>query len=305
MSPKPSANLGPEDFRTALEMAFRAGGQAFPVILGLESVAGGSINQTFHIRTADGHFFCKWNPKSPADMFKREQEGLEALAESGTSLHIPRIVGISSGPADAPALLLMEYLEPQPQGPTRQTWEKLGRGLAELHRCGQDRFGFAKDNYCGLTLQENPWTTNWTLFYGRHRLGALVNRLQHRGNLSPGMHADFEALLKKLPQLLAHGPNPSLIHGDLWSGNFLASSSGPALVDPAVYFADREAEWAMLLLFGGFPDTVLDAYQESWPLPQGWRERIPLYQLYHVLNHFALFGGSYGEQAMRIVRKYL
>lgn len=308
--------LAPEDFRLALEAAFRNGGVPLPHLLGLDAVPGGSINQTFHLRTSEGDFFCKWNPQSPSGMFAREKQGLEALAASGTSLRIPRVLGLSASGLEnvgietgkeggKPALLVLEYLIPALESTSRRVWEKVGRGLAELHRRTETRFGFASDNYCGLTVQENAWTADWPTFYGRHRLGTMVEKLDKRGDLTVSARHDFQTLLERLPSLIGHAPVPSLIHGDLWSGNFLAGVSGPALVDPAVSYSDREAEWGMMLLFGGFPETVLDAYQEAWPLPPGWRERIPLYQLFHVLNHAFLFGGSYGEQALSLARQFL
>jgi fructosamine-3-kinase len=201
--------------------------------------------------------------------------------------------------------MVLEYLEPDADGPSAQTWESLGRGLAQLHRSGETRFGFDRDNFCGLTLQENDWADDWAAFYGRRRIGALVQRLSRRGDLPPEHLADYGKLVDRLPALLAHRPVPSLIHGDLWSGNFLAAARGSALVDPACSFSDRECEWGMMTLFGGFPDRVLDAYQEAWPLPPGWRDRQGLYQLYHLLNHFLLFGGSYGGQALGLARKFL
>jgi fructosamine-3-kinase len=213
--------------------------------------------------------------------------------------------GANATDPTGPGLLVLEYLEPDGDEPTAATWEALGRGLAELHRAPEDRFGWSRDNYCGLTLQENGWADDWPEFFARRRLGTLVERLQSKGALSPAERKTYTALVEKTPSLLAHSPRPSLIHGDLWSGNFLSTALGPALVDPAAYCADREAEWAMMLLFGGFPDRVLAAYQEAWPLPPEWRERIPLYQLYHVLNHQLLFGGSYGGQAIRLARKFV
>jgi protein-ribulosamine 3-kinase len=307
------AQLAPESFRLALETAFHSGGLPLPDLLGLDSVPGGSLNQTFHLRTSEGDFFCKWNPHSPPGMFAREKEGLEALAAAGTSLRIPRVIGLAAGDAsgiafgnaETPALLVLEYLVPALESTSRKTWEKVGRGLAELHRRTETRFGFASDNYCGLTLQENAWTADWPGFYARHRLGTLVDRLKDRGEFPLASIRILEALIAKLPDLLGHAPTPSLIHGDLWNGNFLAGISGPALVDPAASYSDREAEWGMMQLFGGFPETVLDAYQEAWPMPQGWHERLPLYQLYHVLNHYLLFGGSYGEQALGLARQFL
>ncbi|MEO6095491.1 MAG: fructosamine kinase family protein [Fibrobacteria bacterium] len=299
----------PEGFRSALDAAFQDAGRPIPILIGLEAVPGGSINQTFLLRTASGVCFCKWNPNAPAGFFRREAEGLAALAAAGTGLRIPGLIAVSPEPPplapNGPTLLLLEYLESDPDGPSPETWEALGRGLAVLHRAPEDRFGLNRDNFCGLTLQENGWSDDWAGFYREKRLGALVDRLAKRGDLGPDEIRDYSRLLARLPELLSHRPVPSLIHGDLWSGNFLAAVTGPALVDPAAYCADREAEWGMMLLFGGFPDSVLAAYQEVWRLPEGWRDRIPLYQLYHVLNHFMLFGGGYGMQAIRIARSFL
>ena len=308
--------------RLALETAFRTAGLESPRILSLEPLPGGSINRAYRLVTetetktgaGTGTYFCKWNPEGPADMFEREREGLDALAGADTGLKVPRVVALSpTAPLDpyhpdapsVPPVLVLEYLSSSPAAASDRIWEELGRGLAALHRKGAEAFGFAGDNYCGLTPQENSWSKDWADFYGNRRIGVLIKRLEGAGKLGIKETAVFHKLRGKLPSILDHGPMPSLIHGDLWSGNFLSSDQGPALVDPAAYFGDREAEWGMMLLFGGFPDRVLAAYQEAWPLPEGWRERLPLYQLYHLLNHFLLFGGGYGEQAMRVAARYL
>lgn len=320
----------------ALEAAFRSAGtaagtrlaagtrmDAAPRILSAHPLSGGSINRAFRLETSAGPFFCKWNPGGPRDMFALEREGLQALADSGTSLVVPRVVALGPRYMDSPPcpeaaaspVLVLEWLAPAAGNPGRGSgiWEALGRGLAELHRRGSESFGFPHDNYCGLTPQENGWSGDWPAFWGERRIGALARRLERAGSWGPREATVFHKLRERLPRLLSHSPKPSLLHGDLWSGNFIASHRGPALVgegspcivDPAAYFGDREAEWAMLLLFGGFPEAVLDAYQESWPLPAEWRERLPLYQLYHVLNHALLFGGGYGAQALRIASRYL
>lgn len=283
-----------------------------PDILSLRPVPGGSINMTYRVETSRGPFFCKWNPGAPPDMFARERDGLEALAGAGSSLVFPRVAALA--PPGYEPVLVLEWLEPasamaggsgRGRGPGSGAWEALGRGLAELHRHGADRFGFPADNYCGLTPQANAWTEDWPAFWADRRIGAVAGRLERSGSIGPREAAVFRKLRDRLPDLLSHGPAPSLIHGDLWSGNALLCDKGPALVDPAACFGDREVEWAMMLLFGGFPDAALGAYQESWPLPPGWRERLPLYQLYHVLNHALLFGGGYGSQAVGIASRYL
>jgi len=280
----------PEGFPAAWEEAFRAAGSRPPALRSLEPVPGGSINRAYLLHTDAGPLFCKWNPSAPADFFLREAEGLEALRAAGSPLAIPRVVAAGPGGAQGPGLLILEYL--QPRDATAEIWEALGRGLAALHAAPQKAFGWERDNYCGLTPQAGGWSRDWAAFYAGRRIAPLVARLADQGALAPAEREVYDRLIVRLPALLAHGPAPSLIHGDLWSGNFLASAQGPALVDPAAHCADAEAEWGMMSLFGGFPDRVRAAYEEIRPLPAGWRERQPLYRLYHVLNHAVLFGGG-------------
>jgi protein-ribulosamine 3-kinase len=286
-----------------------------PAILAMETLGGGSDNRFARLRTDGGDFFCKWNRKAPCDMFPREKQGLLALAsavrEKGL-LKIPVVAGVCPGDAgetpggETPGfvpLIVMEYL---PAGiPTGETWERLGRGLAEMHRQSGDRFGFAADNYCGPTPQANNWEDDWAGFYARRRIGAMASRLRAAGALSESQSRACDDFVSRLPALLDHKPAPSLIHGDLWSGNIVCAPGGPALVDPAAYYADREAELGMMTLFGGFPRRVYDAYGEAWPLPPGWRERLPIYQVYHLLNHWLLFGGSYAERTIAAIRRFI
>lgn len=313
----------PDPFRASLEAAFDGAGLPRPDILSASPLAGGSINRCMLVRAREAPgvpaaFVCKWNPDPDAqgedrpggiaDMFAKEREGLAALAAAQSTLIIPKVHALhprratERGPGTF-AMLVLEYLPPGPAG--ADVWEKLGRGLAELHRASAPAFGFSGDTYCGLTPQENAWEKDWGGFYAHRRIGALLDRLEKKSAADGGLLRAFRAFQDKAPDFLAHHPAPSLIHGDLWSGNFLASAQGPALIDPAVYYADREAEWGMLSLFGGFPPSVLDAYMEAWPLPPGWRARLPVYQAYHLLNHYLLFGGSYGEQTARLIRKLI
>lgn len=318
------ADLRPESgLETALRAAFVAAGRPAPRILTLEPVPGGSINRSYRVETPEGPCFCKWNPGGPRDLFAAEKAGLEALAAAGSGLIIPEVVAMyppagevsdpsdSSTPASRAApgepagpVLVLEWLDP-PAVRSETQWEALGRGLAALHQRTAPAFGFPSDNHCGLTPQENLWLEAWPDFFAKRRLDPMLRRLAAAGRFGPDELAVFRALRERLPGLLPHRPAPALIHGDLWSGNFLATSRGPALIDPAAYFGDREAEWAMMLLFGGFPEAVRSAYEEVLPLPEGWRERLPLHQLWHVLNHHLLFGGGYGAQALRIASGYL
>jgi fructosamine-3-kinase len=253
-------------------------------------IGGGCINHAAKLETDKGALFAKWNDEAPPGMFAGEAASLDALR--GGSLVVPNVVAFSG------AFLITEHLEPGRRVPDFD--ERLGRGLAELHRKTSHAFGFEIDTYCGTTIQPNRWTASWIDFYREHRLGHQLGLL--RGSVDTRV---FEKLLAKLQELLTEG-TPALIHGDLWSGNLHVTQGGlPALIDPASYYANREAELGMMTLFGGFGARVYDAYHEAFPLEPGWRERNPLYQLYHVMNHAHLFGGAYAAQATSLARRYL
>jgi protein-ribulosamine 3-kinase len=266
------------------------------------SVGGGCINHAAKLSTSVGDFFLKWNASAPVDLFVKEASGLNEMSLAGSSLIIPKVIW-SRGADDFPGLLLMEYL--QPSGNSSASDERLGRGIAQLHRKTASAFGFHHSNYCGTTLQDNRWTNNWSQFYAQLRIWTLVEQIKAARGISQEELKIYEKLVGRIPELLAHQTVPSLIHGDLWSGNYIYTESGPALIDPACYYADREMELGMMRLFGGFGSRVWDAYQEEFPLPQEWQQRNRLYQLYHVLNHYLLFGVSYGEQALEIAKEYV
>ncbi len=271
-------------------------------LTGSRSVGGGCINHALKISTTVGDFFLKWNASAPADMFQKEAAGLIEMALSNSDLVIPRVIW-SKENGDSPSLLLMEFLAPPNN--TSGFDERLGRGLAQMHRKTAPAFGFHHSNYCGTTVQNNSWTTSWAEFYARRRIWNLVQQIKTTRGISSDDQNIYEKLVERLPKLLSHGEIPSLIHGDLWSGNYMYTSRGPALIDPACYYADREMELGMMKLFGGFSAAVWNAYAEEFPLPEGWKQRIRLYQLYHVLNHYLLFGGSYGWEALEIAKEYL
>jgi fructosamine-3-kinase len=261
---------------------------------------GGCINNAARVETTAGVFFAKWNDACPDDLFEREADGLREMGAAESGLAIPRVFG-AWGPRDGrPAMIVMEYLPP---GRTTGDDEALGRGLARLHRRTAARFGFGVRTYCGATPQENDWTPAWIDFFRERRLRTLLRLIEGQRTLSSGDRRVYERMLDRLPELLAHDPAPALIHGDLWSGNVVRTTRGPGLVDPASAYTDREMEFGITTLFGGFGERFWGAYEEEWPLPPGWRERNPLYQLYHLLNHYFLFGGHYGPEALAIARR--
>ncbi len=289
-----------ERLERAFELALQeALGRPGLRLLGCEELGGGCISSAARLRSEAGEFFAKWNHDAPAELFLREAEGLTEMARSGSSLVVPRVLAARAPAGDLPGFILMEHLEPGPRDD-----ERLGRGLAELHGHRAPRFGFASDSYCGSTLQPNTWCESWPEFYGERRLRPLLAAISERRGLQRHERRVYDGLLARLPGLLGAGHQPSLIHGDLWSGNVLHTRRGPALVDPACAFAEREMELGLSTLFGGLSARAMAAYEEAWPLPAGWRERNPLYQLYHLLNHQLLFGGGYGAQALALARRF-
>ena len=263
-------------------------------------VGGGSINQTFRLEGTDGRrYFLKVNDARHHPMFVAEAAGLDAIAATGT-LRVPE--AIAHGIAGEQGYLVLEYLELVSRGNARL----LGERLAALHRCTADQFGFAGDNFIGTTLQPNARTNDWIEFWRRHRLGFQL-RLAARNGYGGRLQSPGEQLLDALPAFFAdYSPLPSLLHGDLWSGNHGFLSDGtPAIFDPATYYGDRECDLAMTELFGGYPANFYAAYRTAWPLDPGYATRRDLYNLYHILNHANLFGGGYATQAEQMMQRLL
>ncbi len=259
-------------------------------------VGGGCINNGARLVTEDGaSFFLKTNSRAPADMFAREAEGLEAL-RTPDGPRLPRVFLVGED------FLLLEDLAPA--APRSDYWPTFGRQLAALHNHIGERFGFAHDNYIGSTPQPNPWTEDGYAFFAEQRLGYQARLACQRGLLSAEDARRVERLSARLPELIPVQP-ASLIHGDLWRGNAISDEEGsPALIDPAVYYGWAEAELAMTALFGGFPEAFYRAYNEVRPLEPGYRDRFPLYNLYHLLNHLNLFGSGYLGQVQAVLRRF-
>jgi fructosamine-3-kinase len=262
----------------------------------IHSVGGGCINNGSRIEMSSGaSFFLKTNPSTPDDMFAREAEGLVALrVQDG-----PRVPQVF---LHGPHFILMEDLNPSRR--EDGYWTTFGHQLAQLHKHTAERFGFDHDNYIGSTPQPNPWTEDGYEFFGQHRLVFQAQLANQSGYLSQSDLDRVEALSKRLPDWVPEQP-ASLIHGDLWSGNAMTADQGePAIIDPAAHYGWAEAELGMTSLFGGFPSEFYDSYVEINPLEPGWRARLPLYNLYHVLNHVNLFGAGYLSQAKRILSSW-
>jgi fructosamine-3-kinase len=260
-------------------------------VVGARPLAGGDINQAYEVALDGGRrLFVKTNPRSPRGMFAAEARGLRWLAEAG-ALRVPAVLAVSQGD-DGPQFLALELVGGA--APARDFDERLGRGLAALHRTGAPGFGLDHDNFVGRLAQENTPVAGWAEFYRTRRLEPQLARAADAGLASSRMRRGFERLFAELPDLVGPSEPPSRLHGDLWGGNLLTDEQGaPCLIDPAVYGGHREIDLAMMLLFGGFGPGVFAAYEEAWPLASGHAARVRLYQLYPLMVHVNLFGGGY------------
>lgn len=260
------------------------------------AVSGGCINQGYAVSGDTDTYFVKLNQASQVAMFEAEALGLQQMLETAT-IRVPK--PISWGIATTSSYIVLEWLE---LSRGNHNWEQMGRQLAAMHRWrGKNAFGWERNNTIGSTPQINDWTADWAEFYTKHRLGYQFQLARRGGNFP-----QEQALLAMIPELLAHQPQPTLVHGDLWGGNAAFTATGePVIFDPAVYFGDREVDIAMTELFGGFPAAFYHGYNAEFPLDAGYEKRKTLYNLYHILNHFNLFGGSYASQANRMISQIL
>ncbi|MFO7276112.1 MAG: fructosamine kinase family protein [Pseudomonadota bacterium] len=265
------------------------------------AVGGGSISACYRWESADGPLFVKIGTRNESSMLEAEAEGLRALGAAG-AIRVPRVLAVGS--TDSASFLALEWIDSGPA--TAATESHLGEQLATLHRVTADAFGWHRDNTIGRTPQANGWMSDWTEFYAARRLRPQLE-LAIRNGYGSLLEAPCERLIERLPALLGeHRPVPSLLHGDLWGGNWFADRSGmPVVFDPATYYGDRETDIAMTQLFGGFGREFYAAYRASWPLPPGHEVRRALYDLYHLLNHANLFGGGYARRAADTIRRLL
>jgi fructosamine-3-kinase len=261
-------------------------------------VGGGDIAESYLLEDHSRSIFVKCLPPAQRAVLEAEQGGLARIAASD-SVRVPSVHASGCGEV---AWLALEFLDLK--HPTDSAFAALGMQLAQMHtdrRENDRRFGLAHDNFIGATPQPNTHEGDWTEFFFAHRIGYQLDLLAERGERfgrddTKRLRASW---LRRFPD---HAPEPSLIHGDLWGGNAAMLGDGtPVIFDPAVHYADRECDLAMARLFGGFGDAFFEAYERAWPLPDGWRQRLPYYQLYHLLNHANLFGGGYLARSRRLI----
>ena len=259
-------------------------------------IGGGDISAAWRVSGDDGDVFLKTGRIPSLDMFTAEAEGLAELAKP-KALRVPEVLAV--GRDDDTAFLALEWLAFERVGTDIE--RRLGERLAMMHRTTASQFGWHRDNTIGLTPQHNAWSADWITFFQEHRLDYQL-KLAAENGYTGELQEQGRRLLKRLPSLFVdYEPLPSLLHGDLWGGNWACSGGEPVIFDPAVYYGDRETDLAMTKLFGGFGRAFYESYEAAWPLQRGSRERQHLYQLYHVLNHLNLFGSSYLGRAMALV----
>jgi fructosamine-3-kinase len=288
--------LKPNDWKTVCEQ--------ISAVLGTDlsftkasPVSGGDINKAFILQTSRDRFFVKCNHAELLSMFEAEADGLLELSRAD-AVRTP--TPLCTGTTGGQAYIVMEHIDLGRAVPTSAS--TLGKRLAKQHRVTKTRFGWQRDNTIGSTPQINTLTDNWMDFLRSHRLGFQLD-LAHKKGVNTTLIDKGHRLLGELHQFFTgYTPSPSLLHGDLWGGNVATDQNGePVIYDPAVYFGDRETDIAMTALFGGFDESFYSAYHDAWPLDPGYATRKNLYNLYHILNHFNLFGGGYAAQAERIV----
>jgi len=262
----------------------------------IKVLTGGDINSVYRLSARHQSYVLKLNnAETFPDLFQKEANGLNAL-KACNAIDVPEVFGY--GNFGSKTYLLLEY---KPSGEKRKSfWKDFGHQLAELHRNTQSQFGFFEDNYIGSLPQFNKHAQTASEFYIEQRLKPQFEIAAQKGYNFQSLNAFYRTIRSLIPE-----EPPALIHGDLWSGNYLVNTSHqPCLIDPAVAYAPREMDLAMMKLFGGFNETLFVTYHEDFPLKDNWEKRIKLYQLYYVLSHLNLFGRTYYNQAKQIVSLY-
>lgn len=280
---------------------FLATGTGPPLrILSASPVGGGCINQCFRLGTTHSDYFLKFNHNQAyPGMFEKESLGLSMLSESNT-IRVPGV--IHHAIAEPYALLLLEFVSNGTRKPG--FWEQFGYSLAGLHKHTSASFGLEYDNYIGSLPQKNQQQPDWAGFFIAERLEPMVKMARDEGKINSQYVRLFEQFYGRLKSLVP-GEKPALLHGDLWSGNFMTDEQGnPCLVDPAVYYGHRETDLAMTRLFGGFQAAFYQSYAEAFPLEKGWEDRMDIHNLYPLMVHVNLFGGGYALDVKRILERF-
>jgi len=269
-------------------------------VLSQQPIGGGCINQAHKNDTSAGNFFLKWNDANAyPGMFEAEAKGLNLL-RSAHATYIPEV--ISTGEAEAKSFIILEFIEAGKR--IKNFWQDFGEKLANLHKHSSNSFGLDHDNYIGSLPQSNKTHSSWTEFFIHERLEKQISLAKDTGAITDSVIKQFNNLFERLPEIIP-SENPSLLHGDLWNGNYMTAPDGAAcLIDPAVYYGHREMDLSMTKLFGGFSNEFYESYHSTFPLQPGFEKRIPIHNLYPLMVHVNLFGGGYMQQVRDILSKF-
>ncbi len=275
-----------------------ATGQPF-TIKKLSGASGGCINASYIADDGKQSYFIKMNRADAISMFEAEYQALDEIAKTKT-IRVP--VPVYTGQSDEQSWLVIEHLRLQRQGNQRQ----LGEQLAAMHRVTASQYGWVRDNTIGSTQQINQYSINWVVFFRDQRIGFQLS-LAAKNGYGGRLQKSGNALLQCIDDFFDdYRPQPSLLHGDLWGGNYAFLQTGePVIFDPALYYGDRETDIAMTELFGGFSNEFRASYESCWALDAGYETRKHLYNCYHILNHLNLFGGGYASQAENVMNRLL
>ncbi|RDY72613.1 fructosamine kinase [Halobacillus trueperi] len=267
----------------------------------IKSVSGGDINQSFYVETDQRPYFIKINEKVASHFFQVEAEGLRLIKETG-AIRVPEVFHYDCPDGDEKAALVMEWIE---KGSSDAS-HSLGKSLAHMHQHTSVKYGFGKPTFVGELNQPNEWSPSWTDYYSRYRLGGQLETGLTKGTISGVREERLKKLINRIEEFIPENPKPSLLHGDLWGGNWMTTRDGePVLIDPSILYGDHAFELAFTELFGGFPSNFLDQYNTYFELPEDYQDTKPIYQLFYLLVHLNIFGEMYGPQVDRILKNYV
>lgn len=281
----------PDHIKSVIELRFN------DEVISSDSQSGGDINNASIIKLSAGEsFFLKWNNSAPEYMFEAESKGLKILSEANADLVIPEVVEVGKD------FLLLSLLIPG--SANLESAYNFGTELAKLHKNSTDNFGLNHDNFIGKLSQSNYQHQNWADFYISERIEPQIKLGIHSEKFGSDVHSKIESLHKSATDIFPK-EKPALLHGDLWSGNYMFTKNGdPSIYDPAIYYGHREMDIAMTRLFGGFSSDFYEGYNSEYPIAVGFEDRIDLCNLYPILVHANLFGGGYVNQATGILDRY-
>ncbi|MGR9048427.1 fructosamine kinase family protein [Halobacillus faecis] len=264
-------------------------------------VSGGDINQSFYVETGQRPYFIKINENVASHFFQAEAEGLRLIRETG-AIRVPDVYHYDCPDGNEKASLVMEWIE---KG-SLDASQSLGKSLAHMHHHTSEKYGYGKPTFVGELDQINEWCTAWTEYYRRYRLGGQLEIGMAEGTISGLREERLKRLMDRVEEFIPRKPKASLLHGDLWGGNWMSTHDGePVLIDPSILYGDHAFELAFTELFGGFPPNFINQYNTYFELPDDYQDTKPIYQLFYLLVHLNIFGEMYGSQVDRILKKYV